>query len=178
MNTALHSYKTIDLSLSQEDSWQQELYEVNAPKLLGVAIRYCKNRMEAEDLLHDCFIIIFESIHKFKGDGPIEGWMRRIVVNQAIKRVTRKKKSVEFNEEILNDDLIEDAPADTRYTKEQLMAALSSLPQGYKLVFNLYAIDEYSHKEIGEQLNISEGTSRSQFHRARKLLQQKLKKYG
>lgn len=152
------------------------MYDDHAPFLLGVAIRYCKNRSVAEDVLHDSFIQIFEGIDKFKNKGSIQGWMRKIIVVNSIKHF---KKNSFLDRKNDFSDLVEDnvETVEAIYSKDQLKEALNSLSEGYRAVFNMYAIDGLSHGEISKVLQISEGTSRSQFLRAKKALREKLRAY-
>ena len=152
------------------------MYDDHASFLLGVAIRYCKNRATAEDVLHDSFVQIYEGINRFKNEGAIEGWMRKIVVVNSIKHFKKNRLLDSQNDfEDLVDDEVE--KVEPLYSKEQLKASLNALSEGYKAVFNMYAIDGLSHSEIATILGISEGTSRSQFLRAKKSLREKLRAY-
>lgn len=161
-------------------SWRKDLYDQYAPKLLGVAMRYSNNKEDAEDMLHDCFLIIYDQINKYRGEGSFEGWLRRIVVNNCLKRYSKKGIQLTFQEDGLEESVAneteDEIPENRNFSKDQLLEALGELPAGYKAVFNLYVLDGFSHKEIGEALNISEVTSRSQFSRAKKLLQKILLK--
>lgn len=137
------------------------------------SLKYCRNEAEAEDNLHDAFVTIFESIKSFKGSGSFEGWMKRITINKAIN----KYKSGKLVQNNWNHDLHVETEVDWNETGVSLDVILNSiqqLPDQYRLIFNLYQLDGYSHKEIGEVLGISEGTSRSNFHRARNILKEKI----
>jgi RNA polymerase sigma factor (sigma-70 family) len=168
--------KTLDISILKSKDWKETIYRSHASLLLGVAVRYCKNRVDAEDILHDSFITIFENISRFKDEGSMEGWMRKIVVINSIKHFNKKILTKELSGSEEQDIADEEEDMDPIYSKEELLAALQELPIGYRTVFNLYAIDGYSHNEISIILEISEGTSRSQFMRAKNALKLNLTK--
>jgi RNA polymerase sigma factor (sigma-70 family) len=160
--------------LRREPNAQQQLFDLYSSKMYGLCYRYVRHAMEAEDILVTAFTKIFERIGQFKGEGSFEGWMRRIMVNEALTYL-RKSRSM-----YLETDL-EQADREPDYDKlsdhletEDLLKMIQELPAGYRLVFNMYAIDGYSHKEIAEQLGISENTSKSQLSRARVYLQKML----
>ena len=164
------------LFFTKTQDWKKTLYDDHASVLLGVAIRYCKSRRVAEDILHDSFVQIYEGINRFKNEGAIQGWMRKIVVINSIKHF-KKNRLLELKNDF--EDLVENEveKVEPIYSKEQLKKALSDLSEGYRAVFNMYAIDGLSHKEIAVILGISVGTSRSQFLRAKKSLREKLRAY-
>jgi RNA polymerase sigma-70 factor (ECF subfamily) len=152
---------------------QQQIYKMYAAKMLGVCMRYCKNRTEAEDCLQESFIKVFSKIHLFGFKGSFEGWVRRIVVNTVI--VYLRKRQPEF----LVDEfpLIQEEEQEVYVpivTHDVLLQMIQELPPKYRLVFNMYAIEGYSHKEIAEEMNISVGTSKSNLSRARQWLKQKI----
>jgi RNA polymerase sigma factor (sigma-70 family) len=153
---------------------QQQLYSDYSGKMYAICCRYIKSKMEAEDVLVTAFTKVFDKIDQFKSEGSFEGWIRRIVVNESLTWL-RKNRSM-----YLETDL-EKADYEPHYESlsdhleaEDLLKITQQLPAGYQIVFNLYAIDGYSHKEIAEQLNISENTSKSQLSRARTYLQKLL----
>ncbi len=153
---------------------QEQLFRHYSGKMYALCCRYIKDKMEAEDVLITSFTKLFERIDQYKGDGSFEGWIRRIIVNESLTYL-RKNRSMyaELDIEeaypiILMDNL------DTKFEAEDLLALIKELPTGYKIVFNLFAIDGYSHKEIAEQLGITENTSKSQLSRARVILQRLL----
>lgn len=154
---------------------QQALYQTYAPTLLAVCCRYAPNRDEAEDILQDGFVKIFQNLGKYEFNGSFEGWMRRIVVNTAIDHIRRNKRNQLETpiEEAREVHVPEDALGNLEL--EYLYQIIQDLPPGYRMVFNLYAIEGYAHKEIGQQLGITESTSRSQFTRARSMLMQKIR---
>lgn len=156
---------------------QQELYEKYAPKMYGVCLRYACNKEIAQDLLHDGFITVFSKIGSFRGEGSFEGWLRRIFVNTALGYL-RKTDIVGHAVEIETAGQFSsnEATAVEQMTEAELLRCIAELPDGYRAVLNLFAIEGYSHKEIAAMLNISEGTSRSQYLRAKVFLQRLLQK--
>ncbi|HRI78847.1 MAG TPA: sigma-70 family RNA polymerase sigma factor [Cyclobacteriaceae bacterium] len=158
----------------KERAAQKALYEHLAGKMFAICCRYTKDRMEAEDVLVTAFMKVFERIDQFKNEGSFEGWVRKIVVNESLSFL-RKNKSMYVETEIEAADHEPDlGRVDNQLEAEDLLKMVSELPSGYRIVFNLYAIDGYSHKEIADQLGISENTSKSQLSRARSYLQNKL----
>jgi len=155
---------------------QKALFDRFSGKMLAVCSRYSRHVMEAEDLLQDGFIKVFTNLDQYKFEGPFEQWIRRIMINNAIKNCHRKSFQNEYS---VGDELpetFEDAEAINSMSERELLGMISELPEGYRMVFNLYAIEGYSHKEISESLKIEESTSRSQLVKARKVLQDKLLK--
>jgi len=153
---------------------QRTLYEQFAPKMYAIAMRYAKTTLEADDILQESFINIFKHIESFAQDCPIEFWIRRIVINQALK-TGRSKYDKAFKEEVtdINYNSEENIILD-QFDLEELLQIIRRLPDGFQQVFNLYAIEGYKHKEIAELLGISVGTSKSQYARARAQLQEML----
>jgi RNA polymerase sigma-70 factor (ECF subfamily) len=144
--------------------------------MLGVCHRYARNTEDAEDILQDSFIKVFNKIKQFKSEGSFEGWIRRIVVNTALKKYTLTRYSKEFSVEEMKEapgQLVE-APAYSHLTEKDLLALINNLPDGYRVIFNLYVIEGYQHDEIADMLGIQPGTSRSQLVKARILLQKQL----
>ena len=157
-----------------ERTAQKALYEQMAGKMFALCCRYVKDRLEAEDVLVTAFTKMFERIDQFKGEGSFEGWVRKIVVNEALSYL-RKNKSMYLTTEIEAADREPDFNnMGNQLEAEDLLKLVAALPAGYRIVFNLYAIDGYTHKEIATQLGISENTSKSQLSRARSYLQNKL----
>ncbi len=150
---------------------QEEVFRRYAGKMMSVCLRYTRHRMEAEDILQDAFIKVFDNLDKFQHKGSFEGWIRRIVINTALKNYSRKS----FSHEQIGVEYYPDVPVEpsvySDLGEEVLMRLIADLPEGYRVVFNLYAIEGYSHKEIADALGIQESTSRSQLVKARKLLQ-------
>lgn len=158
----------------QEAQAQKHLYEHFAGKMFALCCRYIPSKMEAEDVLVIAFTKLFERIDQYKGEGSFEGWIRRIMVNESLSYL-RKYKNMYLETEIEAADREPDYKTlDSQLEAEDLMKMVNELPTGYRMVFNMYAIDGYSHKEIAEQLGISENTSKSQLSRARALLQKNL----
>lgn len=164
----------IDGCRRNERAAQKALYEHMAGKMFSLCRRYVKDQMEAEDVLVTSFTKIFERIDQYKGEGSFEGWVRRIVVNESLSWL-RKNKSMYLETDLDAADREPDlSNLNSHLEAEDLLKLVAALPSGYRIVFNLYAIDGYTHKEIGEQLGISENTSKSQLSRARNYLQTKL----
>ncbi len=157
---------------------QKVLYEKYAPKMMGVSLRYCNSKMEAEDVLQDAFIKIFDKIKSFKGEGSFEGWIRKIVVFTALKSNDKRVRKFEPGSLENVQEQSFDPLAISNMETANLLSILQELPDGYKAVFNLYAVEGYSHREIGEILGISDVTSRSQYSRAKQHLIKLLAKYG
>lgn len=157
--------------IKQKGSDQKALFDKYSGRMLAVCNRYIKDKLEAEGVMVTAFVKIFERITQYSGEGNFEGWMRRIMVNESLMYI-RKHKSMSLNIDIEeahhlpNFEAIED-----HLQAADLLQLISELPVGYRTVFNLYAIEGYSHKEIAEQLKISENTSKSQLSRARAHLQ-------
>ena len=151
------------------------LYSKFAPKMFVVCLRYSKNREEAEEVLQEGFLKVFQFLHKFRGEGPLEGWIRQIIVNCALQRLRSNSRlapvvSIEsYNEQFVIHDQIEN-----RIGSKELLRMVMCLPPAYKLVFNLYVFDGYKHREIAALLGISEGTSKSNLSDARVILKKQL----
>ncbi len=164
-------------------SSQRELYDRYSASLLAIALRYLGDRAAAEDLLHDDFIKIFGSIDRFayRGEGSLRAWMSRIVVNMSLEalRKSRRTAVVSLDESSPQWSSIpaSDPPQVSAVPQEQLLKFIAELPEGYRTVFNLYCIEEYSHRQIAEMLGINEKSSSSQLLRAKRILATKIKKY-
>jgi len=159
--------------VSQKRESQSELYKLFSRKLFAVCYSYSKDYTEAEDTLHDGFMKIFSNISQYTYKGSFEGWMRRIIVNTALEKYRMQKHlyvddDFEYNEDISYDEIISNISAN------DLLEIIKELPPKYKMVFNLFAIEGYTHKEISEMLKISEGTSKSNLARARFILVKKV----
>ncbi len=155
---------------------QKLLYECYAPRMYALCCRYIPSRTEAEDVLVIAFTKIFERIGQYKGEGSFEGWIRKIMVNESLSYL-RRNKNMYLEEDI--DTLMHEpdlATLENHLEAEDLIRLMSQMPAGYRMIFNLYAIDGFSHKEIAMQLGISENTSKSQLSRARVFLQKMLAK--
>ena len=155
---------------------QASLYEKYAKKMFAICLRYIKTPDEAEDTMINAFMKAFTNIRKFEGKGSFEGWLRKIMVNESLTYL-RKNKSMYLEVEIEKVDYEPDYNSlNTQLEAEDLMKMIGELPVGYRTVFNLYAIEGYSHKEIAEQLGVNINTSKSQLSRARALLQSQFTK--
>lgn len=167
-------FELIKGCIKQNTNSQRMLFEQYAGKFMTVCNRYANDVMEAEDMLQEGFIRIFNNVHQFKFEGSFEGWMRRIVVNVCLKHLQKKK--LQFSE--IKENHAE-TPAIQAYAfnhlgEEELLKLINQLPDGYRIVFNLNVIEGYSHEEIAQLLNIQASTSRSQLVKARKMLQQQI----
>jgi RNA polymerase sigma factor (sigma-70 family) len=157
---------------------QQELFLKYGQKMYGFCLRYSQGPDDANDLLQDGFIKVFENIKSYKGDSPLQAWMSRVFINLAITRFRKKSggpRFVDVEEADIVDDN-DDAPQVASHDMNKVMQCMAELPEKYRLVINLYAIDKMGHKEIAEQLGISEGTSKSQLSRARQMLKDLLER--
>lgn len=151
---------------------QEQLYKLLAPKLFGVCLKYSRNYAEAEDNLQDGFILLFEKINKFEFKGSFEGWAKRVVINNILQRY-RTEGVFEIIHENIPDTPDVEVEEDS-VSMDFLVSIIQQLPDRYRLVFNLYVIDDYSHKEIAEMLKITIGTSKSNLARARMILKDKI----
>lgn len=154
---------------------QKELYDTYSRKMMGVCLRYVNDRETARDLLQDGFVKVFTSMDSYTGLGSFEGWLRKIFVNCALEYlrksdVLREAVDLDNSAELVNPD----SSVISEMSAAELMKLVQQLPAGFRAVFNLFAIEGYSHKEIGEMLDITESTSRSQFTRAKQLLQRQI----
>ena len=166
--------KLIKKCLDNNQAAQQELYNQYASKMLGICRRYVTDDAQAEDILIAGFIKVFRNLSQFKFEGSFEGWIRRIMVNESLSYI-RKNRNMYLEVDIEQANREPDyARLDDHLQAEDLLRLIDQLPTGYRTVFNLYAIEGYSHKEIAEKLNINENTSKSQLSRARALLQRHL----
>jgi RNA polymerase sigma-70 factor (ECF subfamily) len=166
----MHNEKSlIKKAIDNNREAQQQLFEQYSPKMLGVCRQYVKDLHHAEDLLLQGFLKVFKNLYRFKHEGSFEGWIRRIMVNTCISYL-RKKNLVDLSDE---DYVFNDAATESleNTSVEDIQKLIDKLPEGYKMVFNLFAIEGYKHSEIAEKLGVSESTSKSQLFKARKLLQ-------
>lgn len=154
--------------------YQELLYQRFASKMFTVCMRYAAESNSAQDLLQEGFVKIFKNIEKFRGEGSFEGWIRRIFVNTCLEFVRKKANMYVVQDTETVKVEYHDENALQKLMKEDLMEMIQSLSTGYRTIFNLYVIEGYSHKEIAELLNVTEGTSKSQLARARYLLQKKV----
>lgn len=153
---------------------QHTLYEMHAPKMLSVCRYYIKDVHQAEEVMLNGFFKVFTQLKTFKAEGSFEGWIRRIMIRESISFL-RKKKRLEFSAD--NMEIFEEPInySNTEFEVDEIQLLIDKLPEGYRMVFNMYAIEGYKHSEIAEILSIAESTSKSQLFKARKLLQQQIK---
>lgn len=155
---------------------QQALYDRYSGKMFALCLRYAKHSAEAEDILQEGFIKVFDKISSFRGDGSFEGWIRRIMIHTAIKyyhKASRKNEAIGW-ESLPDNPLKPDVYG--QLDADQILGLIQELPEGYRLVFNLHALEGYKHKEIADMLEIGESTSRSQLTKARSMLQNMIEK--
>lgn len=169
--------KLIEQCKNKNVNAQSQLYKLYASKLFSLCLKYSKNYAEAEDNLQDAFVTIFNKIHQYTNKGSFEGWIKRITINTALQRY--RQVSV-FN--LVNEDAIEDTDVtlegeEDKINLDFLLQIIQALPDRYRLVFNLYVLDGFSHNEISEMLKISSGTSKSNLSRARLILKEKIEDY-
>lgn len=162
--------------IREDAASQKEVFMRYSSRMLGVCHRYARNTADAEDILQDAFIKVFNKIHQFKFEGSFEGWIRKIVVNTALKKYSlmRYEKEVNGIEHIKEDENAEGPSAYSYLTQKDLLALINKLPDGYRVIFNLHVIEGYQHDEIAEMLGIQAGTSRSQLVKARNMLQKQI----
>lgn len=165
--------KLIQELKKQNRKAQRTLFNAYADKMLMLCLRYIRQKEIAEDILQESFIQLFEKIDQFKGKGSFEGWMKRIFVNNCLMHC-RKNQRIIYSDTLPDIAILSVEPVNTKIEVSTLFSLIQELPSGYRNVFNMYALDGYTHKEIGKQLGISENTSKSQYSRARKLLQEKI----
>ncbi|WP_161889942.1 RNA polymerase sigma factor [Pontibacter russatus] len=163
--------KLIEGCIAGKRDMQQLLYDQYSRKMMAVCLRYAPTTFEAEDMMQEAFVKVFTHIGNFKRDCPLEFWIRKIMVNTALKHLRSKQLLTVSHEADEVSNLASDSFSLTGYSLDELLSMVQSLAPRYRMVFNLYAIEGYNHKEIGEMLDISEGTSKSQYSRARAILQ-------
>ena len=159
----------------QDVTAQEALYRKYSNTLFSICLKYSPNYAEAQDNLQDAFLTIFARIEQFKGKGSFEGWIKRITVNTVLQKYRKQRVFDISNEAQLEDEEV--TLEDTSVPLDFLLEIIQQLPDRYRLVFNLYVLDGYSHKEIAEMLGISDGTSKSNLARARMILKQKIENY-
>lgn len=162
--------------IKQDAACQKMLYNRFSSTMLGVCHRYARNTQDAEDIMQEAFIKVFSKMHQFKFEGSFEGWIRRIVVNTALKKYSLARYSKEVN--VFDDkheyEFYDEPSAYQHLSQKDLLALINDLPDGYRLIFNLYVIEGFPHEDIAKMLGIQAGTSRSQLVKARALLQKQL----
>lgn len=172
MANSLNVNQIIDLCIGGDRKAQEQLFHTYSGIMFSICRRYTNNIHEAEDMLQEGFIRVFSYLKSYESTGSFEGWMKKIFVNTALRTKSKKSYTHELNGfEKLPEEPI--APsAISKLSEEQLLLLISELPEGYRMVFNLYALEGYSHREIGEMLGTKESTSRSQLVKARRMLQE------
>jgi RNA polymerase sigma factor (sigma-70 family) len=170
----LNEQELIDGCRKGDRASQRVLYDRYCKKMMALCLRYSKTTAEAEDILQEAFVKVFYAINDFRQESRLETWITRIMVNTALN-AQRKKLYLYPMVDVEDVNLPEEEMSISGIHFMQLLEMIQALPQGCQIVFNLFAIEGYSHKEIAEQLGVSEGTSKSQFARAKTLLQQRLK---
>ena len=162
--------------LEQKTEYQKELYKRYSSKMMAVCRRYSKDVMEAEDMLQNSFIRVFDSLSFFKMKGSLEGWIRKIIVTTSLNDIRKRFEYTDIDEEIdLIDSTIENETI-SEFSEKELIEIISRIPPGYRQVFNMYAIEGYDHAEIAEALDIKGASSRSQYLRAKKYLKKEIEK--
>jgi RNA polymerase sigma-70 factor (ECF subfamily) len=165
--------------LKDDANAQRLLFENYAPKMMSTVLRYMKNKEISNDVVQDGFIKVFKNLNSYKKEGTLEGWIKRIMINTALDELRKERKynnSTQFED--LEFSIALKEKTDDKLLADNLLDLVQQLPDGYRTIFNLYAIEGYSHKEIGILLEITESTSKSQYSRARKVLQEALKNVG
>ena len=161
--------------LKEDIRSQEELYNMVAPLMYGLCLQYSGNEDDAKDIMQEGFIKVFKKIGQYRGKGSIVGWIRRIMINTALEKFRKQVNTYSLEEEISPDEEITDDGIVGNLTAQEILEIIQNLTPKYRLVFNLYAIEGYNHKEISELTGISEGTSKSNLSRARGILQKKIK---
>ncbi|MFP2997365.1 RNA polymerase sigma factor [Spongiivirga sp. MCCC 1A20706] len=171
----MNTNQLIKRCIKKNNKARETLYNTYKDVLFMTCMKYARSQEEAEDLLHDAFIAIFEKIKTYKGVGSFEGWMKRIAINKSINRYKRRtvfELAINEQADIKEEVLITDDALPT--SLDTILSCIQLLPDQYRLVFSLYELDQHTHKEISQMLSISEGTSKSNLHRAKVLLKEKL----
>ncbi len=176
-NQIIPEHDLIKGCLAGDRRMQEELYRRFSPRMYGVCLRYAGNSEEAQDILQEGFIKVYKKLDSYRGEGSFEGWIRRIFVNTSIEHFRRKTYQQPITEK-------HETTVEAKYlsvldnlAEKDIMKLIRELSPGYRTVFNLYVVEGYTHKEIGDMLKISEGTSKSQLSRAKVILQDLVKKF-
>jgi len=170
LTTVLKESQLIEECIKGNRKCQKDLYDHFASKMFAVCLRYAKNQMDAEDILQEGFVKLYNNLHRFRGEGSFDGWVRRIFVNTAIEHIRRKNLTTTPSEGLENSVKDKQHNALDNLFEKDLIKGAAVLSDGYKTVFNMYAVEGYSHKEIAAHLGITESTSKSQFSRAKAIL--------
>lgn len=179
INLHQEEHEIIKLAVENNRYAQQKIYSQFASKMLSVCRQYIKDVHHAEDLMITAFMKVFVHLKNFENKGSFEGWIRRIMVNECISYIRVHKKISFLDDEYYPEDSFNNI--ESNLSVDDIQSLIDSLPEGFKMIFNLYVVEGYKHQEIGQMLGISEGTSKSQLHHARKMLQEqvlKLKNYS
>lgn len=173
---ALHQEEReiIMLAVANNRHAQQKIYSKHSPKMLSICRQYIKDLQQAEDIMITAFMKVFTNLKSFEHKGSFEGWIRRIMVNECISFIRVQKKVSFLEDEYYVEDTFNNI--ESNFSVDDIQSLIDSLPDGYKMVFNLYAIEGYKHQEIAKMLGINEGTSKSQLSHARKMLQEQINK--
>jgi len=170
--------KLIEGCLAGKRKAQSELYSRFAPVLYGTCLRYAANHFEAQEMMQEGFIKVFSSLSSYERKGSFEGWLKRIVINNALNHIRSNTKQQLFSDyseaENIPDNIVEVDESSPPPDRETMLRLIQDLPDGYRMVFNLYVFEEYTHKDIAIEAGISENTSKTQLMRARQLLQKKI----
>ena len=162
------------MALENNRHAQHKIYSRFAPKMLSVCRQYVKDVHTAEDMMITAFMKVFANLKNFEHKGSFEGWIRRIMVNECISFIRAQKKVSFLEDEYYKEDTFNNI--ESGFSVDDIQSLIDNLPEGYKMIFNLYAIEGYKHKEIAEMLGINEGTSKSQLSHARRILQEQINK--
>lgn len=169
--------ETIQLAIDHNRFAQQKLFERYSPKMLGVCRQYVNDLQQAEDVMISSFMKLFVNLKSFENKGSFEGWIRKIMINECISFLRVRKKVVFIEDQnVLTAESYNEA--ESQLSLDEIQTLIDDLPEGYKVVFNLYVIEGYKHKEIAEILGVNEGTSKSQLSHARRILQQKIGQFS
>ena len=181
MLTMLDEHTLIQECLKQNNSAQKILYKKFFPKMIAVCFRYLKNKEDASEVLNTAFMKVFEKLKQYKSEGSLEGWIKKIVINSSLDFIRSNKSyrnkfilTDEFFSEQMDDDSVNFSEAEAYLSGEEIFEFISALPPATRIVFNLYVIDNFTHKQIAKQLNISTGTSQWHLSNARKILKVKI----
>jgi len=167
----------VEACLMDNPQAQKILYERYKSLMMGLCMRYAKSREEAQDILQDGFIKVFRDLHQYKSTNPLGAWIRKVMINTALEHIRRNKKERELKQSTPIEELVSLQASDSNALKQDadyLVLLIQELPTNYQLVFNLFAVEGYSHKEVAEMLNINVGTSKVRLIRARQQIQKKL----
>jgi RNA polymerase sigma factor (sigma-70 family) len=171
----LDTREIINKCIRNDSGAQKELYRLFASKMLSICHRYARSKDDAEDIFQEGFLKVFENLHQVKNEGSMEWWMKRIFINEALKLYNKNKRiSLVEDLSLLRPVLSDEFSVLDQLGTEEITRLIQKLPDKMRMVFNMYVIEGFSHNEISEMLNISEGTSKSNLHDARKTLQRKI----